>query len=162
MSPIRTWTIYPDYGNSPIVWERVGIPDSRVGTLVMSYFELHDYLPDDLANDLGQWYKNWLKTVRSSFAPGSYDWQSFYQDGLHIAARMALWLADLGIVVRMSMSGEDPVGSLGPDVWLTPSNVRRYFFGTSSISAEPWEVLCKLWERARDDTLDVVEFQPFD
>ena len=146
-SLLRTWTIYPDYGNAPIVWEREGIPDSRVGHLVLSLMDLEEYLHQDLANGMRRWYEDWERMEYTSLYC---DWQTFYRDGLDLAAQMALWVADVGIAVRLSMNSEDMVVGQGPDIWLTPTNTRRYL--RKPTNAESEQALSALWTMIRSSS----------
>ena len=144
---LRTWTIYPDYGNAPIVWERTGIPDSRVGHLVLGLMDLEEYFLPDLAQGLRRWYEDWERMEHTSqFC----DWQTFYIDGLDWAAQMALWVADVGIAVRFSMNSEDVAGGQGPDIWMTPTNTARYLRAPQDAASE--HALSDLWSKIRSDS----------
>lgn len=144
---LRTWTIYPDYGNAPLVWEWNGIPDSRVGHLVLELLDLEAYFLPDLVEGLRRWYKDWERMEHTSQLC---DWQTFYLDGLDLAARMALWVADVGIAIRFSMNSEDLEGGQGPDIWMTPTNTIRYL--RAPLDAASGHSLSALWDRIRTDT----------
>lgn len=121
---LRTWTVYPDYGGMPLIWELEGIAkDTFLGSLSLHADETLDFMPDSLSTAFQEWAQVW-----ESSKPENIDWQSFHKEGLRLSALLALWTADANILVRYSIAFEDSRFGRGggPDMWMTPTNVAQY------------------------------------
>ena len=102
--PLRTWTVTPDYGGSPVVWERDGRAEGLfLGECKIHAHDSHDLFPTELADALNAWSECFARQVLFS----SMDWESFHREGLRLSAEIAVWVAELNVIVRYMPASED-------------------------------------------------------
>lgn len=143
--PLRTWTVYPDYGNAPIVWAQPGLASGpAVGSLLLHASDMEDILPDPLGKEFDHWGCAW-----ESIDPEKMDWLSFHQEGLRLTALLALWVAPLNIMVRYSPPYEDTrFDAHDSECWMEPSAVARLAQGQPDIQddRDAWSALLALYD----------------
>lgn len=143
--PLRTWTVYPDYGNAPIIWEQLGLAmGPRVGDLLLHASDMENIVPDPLGKEFDDWGCAWESTD-----PEKMDWLSFHQEGLRLSALLALWVAPLNIMVRYSPPYEDTrFDAHDSEYWMEPSIVARLAQGMGSLEDDPfaWDALLSLYQ----------------
>lgn len=143
--PLRTWTVFLDYGGAPLIWEQDGqAMQPYVGSMLLHASEMKDIVPDPMGAQFDA-----LGCVWESSNPDDIDWLTFHQEGLRLTALLALWVAQFNILVRYHPPYEDNrFNAYESDIWMTPGVVARLAAGMPSFQDDPasWNWLLALYE----------------
>lgn len=145
--PLRTWTVFFDYGGAPLVWTQEGRAKSRgVGGLELHAQDMADIVPDPM----GAQFDELGCTFESDSTMGEkIDWLTFQQEALRLTALLALWVAQFNILVRYSFPYEDGrFPGYDSQVWMTPDVVARLATGQPDLQddVDSWNYLLGLHE----------------
>lgn len=141
---LKTWTVYFDYGNAPLIWERDGqAVGPYVGMLLLHAGDMNDIVPDPMGKELDD-----LGCVWESSKPDEVDWLTFHQEALRLSALIALWVAPFNILVRYTPPYEDNrFDAYDSELWMDPGTVARLAHGMPALQDDPesWNALLRLY-----------------
>ena len=153
--PVRTWTVYWDYGGAPLIWDQEGqTVQTYVGVLLLHAGDMDTIVPDPMGKQFDD-----LGCVWESSDTAKIDWLTFHQEALRLTALLALWVAQFNIFVRYHAPYEDNrFAAHDCDTWMTPSNVARLAKGMPTLEDDPesWNFLLGLYDLESLEALGII------
>lgn len=141
---LKTWTVYFDYGNAPLIWERDGLAvGPGVGMLCLHASEMNEIVPDPMGKEFDDLGCTWESSI-----PDEIDWLFFHQEAMRLSALLALWVAQFNIMIRYSPPYEDGrFRAYNSELWMDPGTVARLARGLPSLQddSESWNALLMLY-----------------